>query len=139
MRPPVTITVGDTPPPRTVGPLTITDIVRFAGAGGDFNPLHHDPAFAARAGFPTVIAHGQLTAGLLSSWVTDWLGVEHLRAFEVRFLAPVLAGETLTLTGTVTEVQSSDHSSVATVELLATKSDGVVAVKGRARALVGAA
>ena len=58
---------------RTVGPLTITDIVRFAGAGGDFNPLHHDVEFAARAGFPTVLAHGQLTAGLLAGWVSDLL------------------------------------------------------------------
>ena len=136
MRPPAPVALGDTHPPRTVGPLTITDIVRFAGAGGDFNPLHHDPAFAARAGFPAIIAHGQLTAGLLAAWVSDWFGVEHLRSFEVRFMAPVLVGDTLTLRGTVTELLPSTTGTLATVEVLVEK-DAVV-VKGKAQALVRA-
>lgn len=140
MRSPVQVAPGDSHTPRTVGPITITDIVRFAGAGGDFNPLHHDPEFAARAGFPKVIAHGQLTAGLLGGWVSDWLGVEHLRSFEVRFVGPVLVGETLTLSGAVTELLPSGKGAVgtrlATVEVLATKGDGVVVVKGTAQAVV---
>jgi acyl dehydratase len=53
------------PSPRTFGPVSQTDIVRFAGAGGDFNPLHHDREFAGAAGFERPIAMGQFTAGLL--------------------------------------------------------------------------
>jgi acyl dehydratase len=102
---------GDHPAPRLVGPITQTDIVRFAGAGGDFNPLHHDPAFAAAAGFRTVIAMGQLQAGMLAGLVTDWVGVENLREFEVRFVAPVHIGDVLELTAEVTDV----HSSAATI------------------------
>lgn len=139
MRPPVTLEPGDRPPARTVGPLTITDIVRFAGAGGDFNPLHHDVEFAARAGFPTVLAHGQLTAGLLAGWVSDLLGVEHLRGFTVRFLAPVFAGDTLTLSGTVTDIAPAavgGPDSLATLAVVATKHDGTIAVTGTAHAVV---
>lgn len=133
MRTPTTVSPGDSHPPRTVGPVTQTDIVRFAGAGGDFNPLHHDPEFAARAGFPAVISMGQLQAGLLAGWVSDWLGVEHLRSFAVRFLAPVMVGDTLTLSGEVTAVEPTPSGALATVELRGTKGPETVVVSGTAR------
>lgn len=84
-RSPLSVAPGDEPPPRETAPVSRTDIVRFAGAGGDFNPLHHDPDFAARAGFPDVIAMGQYQAGVLAGWLTDWCGVEHLLRLELRF------------------------------------------------------
>uniref|UniRef100_UPI0024B4E4FC MaoC/PaaZ C-terminal domain-containing protein n=1 Tax=Candidatus Protofrankia californiensis TaxID=1839754 RepID=UPI0024B4E4FC len=95
MRQPIRVTIGDTFPAREIGPLTQTDIVRFAGAGGDFNPLHHDPEFVRSTGFPGVISMGQMQAGMLAGWLSDWLGVEHLREFEVRFVAPVFLGDLL--------------------------------------------
>jgi 3-hydroxybutyryl-CoA dehydratase len=104
MRTPVRITAGEQVPAREIGPVTQTDVVRFAGAGGDFNPLHHDPAFAEAAGFPGVLAMGQLHAGMLASWLSDWAGVEHLRELEVRFVAPVFLGDVLRFTGEVTTV-----------------------------------
>ena len=61
-------------PAFQVGPLTRTDIVRYAGASGDFNPIHHDEAFALSAGMPGVMAHGMLSAGILASFVTRWFG-----------------------------------------------------------------
>ncbi|GAA1365174.1 acetoacetate--CoA ligase [Arthrobacter rhombi] len=82
-----------TPSPGSFGPVTQTDIVRFAGAGGDFNPLHHDASFAQAAGFDAPIAMGQFTAALLAGWLTDWCGVENLHAFEVQFKAPVKIGD----------------------------------------------
>ncbi len=94
------------PEPRTFGPVTQTDVVRFAGAGGDFNPLHHDPEHARAAGFDAPIAMGQLTAGLLAAWLTDWCGVERLRRFKVRFTAPLHLGDTVTFSGTVTAADS---------------------------------
>lgn len=104
----VSAPAGASLPPRTVGPLTQTDVLRFAGACGDFNPLHHDPALAARAGFSSPIVMGQMTAGIVAAWISDWCGVEHLLGFEVRFRAPVLVGDILTLTGVVDGVETGD-------------------------------
>lgn len=97
-------------PTGSFGPVTQTDIVRFAGAGGDFNPLHHDPDFARQAGFDAPIAMGQFTAGLLSTWLTDWCGIENLRSFELRFKAPVAIGDTVDFSARAAGVvPSSDH------------------------------
>lgn len=90
-------------PDGSFGPVTQTDIVRFAGAGGDFNPLHHDAEFAQQAGFEAPIAMGQFTAALLSTWLTDWCGVENLQAFSVQFKSPVKIGDTLTFSASVQE------------------------------------
>ncbi|UFS58136.1 MaoC family dehydratase [Subtercola endophyticus] len=94
------------PSPRRVGPVTRTDIVRFAGAGGDFNPLHHDPEAARRAGFDDVIAMGQFQAGILAGFLTDWVGVENLRSLDVRFVAPVRLGDTIEVSATVGAVRA---------------------------------
>jgi acyl dehydratase len=125
------LAVGEGPAPRDIGPITQTDVVRFAGAGGDFNPLHHDPAFAAAAGFRTVIAMGQFQAGLLAAFLTDWVGVENLREFDARFVAPVYLGDTLVLSAQVNAVENGE----AAIELSATV-DGQPVVTAHARALV---
>jgi 3-hydroxybutyryl-CoA dehydratase len=115
---------GERVPPRTVGPITQTDIVRFAGAGGDFNPLHHDPGVARAAGFEQPIAMGQLTAGLLAGLVTDWCGAENLLSYEVRFTAPLLIGDVVELAGEVTDLAiASDGRTVATVRLAARRGE----------------
>jgi acyl dehydratase len=119
VRPRKTVVVGEALPERDVGPITQTDIVRFAGAGGDFNPLHHDPAFAEQAGFDGVIAMGQMQAGMVAGWLTDWCGVEHLRELDVRFLRPVRVGAVLRFTGEITSLSTLEDQSVAGVALCA--------------------
>ena len=62
---------GDAAPAWTLAePLERQHFVRYAGASGDFNPLHYDDGFATRVGFPSVIAQGMFTAGVLSHYVT---------------------------------------------------------------------
>jgi len=130
------VAVGYKPAPRTVGPVSQTDIVRFAGAGGDFNPLHHDPEYAATAGFDRPIAMGQLIAGLLAAWLTDWCGVENLRSFEVRFIAPLKIGDLVELSGRVTAVERlASGDGVATLELRAARGQNPL-VTGRATVAV---
>jgi acyl dehydratase len=131
-RAPRTIAVGDAAPERELGPITQTDIVRFAGAGGDFNPLHHDPAFAEKAGFDTVIAMGQMQAGMLAVWLTDWCGVEHLRELDVRFLAPVRLGAVLRFTGEVIALAHVDGEQMADLAVRGTVGADEV-VRGVAR------
>jgi acyl dehydratase len=82
--------------------LSRTQIVMYAGASGDFNPIHHDETFATgAAGYPSVFAHGMLTMGLTGKMLTDWLGDGVLRSFGVRFVRQVWPGDTLTARGTV--------------------------------------
>ncbi|MEV7011482.1 MaoC/PaaZ C-terminal domain-containing protein [Streptosporangium sp. NPDC051022] len=88
-------------PAHRVGPLTRTDFVRYAGAGGDFNPIHHDETFARAAGYPSVFGHGLLTAGVLGGYAAAWLGRRNLRRFTVRYVDQVWPGDTLVLTGEV--------------------------------------
>ncbi len=115
IRTPVTLTAGQQLDAERIGPITQTDIVRFAGAGGDFNPLHHDSEYASRAGLPGVISMGQMQAGMLAAWVADLVHVEHVMSYSVRFASPLSIGETLELGGTVDSIDSA--ASLATLSL----------------------
>lgn len=83
------------PQPVVYAPLSRTDFVRYAGASGDFNPLHHDHAFAASAGMPDVMGHGMLSAGMLASAVDVWFGPGNVVRYGVRFLSPIWPGDRL--------------------------------------------
>src|ERR1700679_3045179 len=97
--------VGDSRELVLVNDLTRTRIVQYAGASGDFNPLHSDEVFAREiAGFPSVFAHGMLTMGMTGRIVTDWVGVESLTAYAVRFVGQVWPGDSLTAHATVTAI-----------------------------------
>lgn len=98
--------------------LTRTDLVRYAGASGDLNPIHYNDAAAAALGLPGVIAHGMLTMGSALRLVTDWAGdPARVLSYAVRFTKPVIvpaAGAvTLSVGGSVTAVTDG----VATVTL----------------------
>lgn len=120
---------GDAIPPFVVENLTRTDLVRYAGASGDFNPIHHDQTFAEAAGNPTVFGHGMLTAGFVSRCVTDFVGVQHLRRFKVRFATRVWPGDTITCSGKVTK-KYSDGGALIDGEVNAVNQKGEVAVYG---------
>lgn len=77
--------------------VTRTQIVRFAGAAGDFNPMHHDEPFAVAAGQPSVFAMGQLTAAILGDAVASWFGAANVAGYGVRFKDKVWPGDRLVL------------------------------------------
>ncbi len=88
------------------GPLERVDIVRYAGAAGDFNPIHIDDAYAQGAGAPTAFAMGMLPAGYLAHAVSDWFGgPQHLRRLRVRFLTRVWPGDELVCRGRVDQIE----------------------------------
>ena len=103
----------------TTEPVTRVQIARYAGAVGDFNPIHLDDAFAAKAGLPSVIAHGPLTLALILDVIVAQLGREALSSFDARLRAPVFPGDQLTVTPSEEGVQVSNQSDtvVATVTL----------------------
>lgn len=118
-----------------LGPVTRTQIVRFAGAGGDFNPMHHDEPFAQAAGQPGVFAMGQLSAALLARFAAHWLGAPTLRSLSVRFTAKVWPDDELELAGRVVEEVEVSGEACWRCELTAARPGGEVA----ARAVVVAA
>ena len=81
------IKIGDAIPNYTSGPITRTHFVRYAGASGDFNPLHHDETFAKMIGLDSVIAHGMLIMGIAGEAMTAWVENKYLRKMSVRFLS----------------------------------------------------
>jgi acyl dehydratase len=89
----------------TSDPVTTRQLVMYAGASGDFNPIHYDQEHARKAGLGGVIAHGMFTMGLAGRCVTDWAGPTRVvRSIRGRFLHPVKPGDRvrigLTVTGT---------------------------------------
>ncbi len=96
------LSVGDTREMVLVDDLTRTQIVQYAGASGDYNPLHTDEKFTREvAGYPGVFAHGMLTMGMTGRLLTDWVGDGRLTKYGVRFSKQVWPGDTLTATATI--------------------------------------
>ena len=128
---------GEGPAPAEFGPLTRTDFVRYQGASGDFNPIHHDEEFAKSAGFPTVFSVGMLQAGILGAYCTDWLGAENVRRFAVQFREQVWPGDHLECTAKVARKYEDGGDRKVDLELLVTrKESGGAAIKGEATFVV---
>jgi acyl dehydratase len=112
--------------------LTRTMFVKYAGASGDFNPMHHDDTIATQVGNPSVFGHGMLTMGLAGRVLTDWFGPEAIRRFQVRFAKQVWPGDVLTATARVTDVREEGGETLADLELVVTSDKGTEAVRGAA-------
>jgi acyl dehydratase len=125
--------VGDRHSQVVVADLSRTQIVQYAGASGDYNPLHTDERFAREAaGYPGVFAHGMLTMGMTGRMITDWVGDGRLLSFGVRFTSQVWPGDTLTTTATVREITERDEEPVAELDVVTVNQDGVTVVSGTA-------
>jgi acyl dehydratase len=121
---------GDEIPAFVVEGLSRTDLVRYAGASGDFNPIHHDEHFAKAAGNPTVFGHGMLTAAFVARCLTDYVGVGALRRYKVRFQSRVWPGDTITCRGRVTKKYEADGEPRIDGEVVALTQRGETAVSG---------
>jgi acyl dehydratase len=123
--------VGDTHEAVVVEDISRSHIVKYAGASGDFNPLHHDDTKAkALGGYDSVFAHGMLSMGLTGRMLTDWLGPTALKKFGVRFTKQVWPGDTLTAKAEVTAVEDG----VATIRVVTVNQAGESVVEGEAQA-----
>lgn len=129
---PVALHEGDTMPEQRVGPLTRTDFVRYAGAGGDLNPIHHDEPFAHAAGMPSVFGMGMLHAGMLGVQLARWVGPNAIRTFTVRFTGQVWPGDVLTFGGQVDAVEGP----LAELTLTVTRQTGDQVLKATAAVAV---
>lgn len=134
------VAVGDELPPLSLR-VTRADLVRYAGASGDLNPIHWSDRVAGGVGLPGVIAHGMLTMALAGRLVTEWVGdPAAVRSYGVRFTRPVVVpdddeGAPLEVTGKIGGItQAENGDRIATIAITA-RSDGRT-VLGRATAEV---
>jgi acyl dehydratase len=125
---------GDEMPPLVKPPIQQIQLTRYAGASGDFNPIHQDDAFARAAGMGGVFAHGMLSMGFVAQSVTDWVGVGRVGKLSVRFAALVRLGDVITCRGKVLEKRpaKSGRDQDVDLELWADNQKGEKVITGRA-------
>lgn len=97
------VRVGDEIPKLVTAPVTHLQLVRYAGASGDFNPLHTDPKIGEMIGTGGIIAHGMLIMGFVGQMLSDYIGPQALKKFGVRFKGMTHLDDEITCTGTITE------------------------------------
>ena len=124
------LTEGQQLPPREFGPISRTDIVRYQGASGDFNPIHHDEPFARDAGYSSVISVGMLQAGYVGTYFVDLFGPESVCEIRVRFRDTVVPGDVLRCVGTVVAAEEVDSARLLRIEVSLERVSGGTVVSG---------
>ena len=124
------VQVGDAIPKLTKPSLTHVQLVRYAGASGDFNPLHTDPEFGKMVGTGGIISHGMLIMGFVGQMLSDYVGPTALRKFGVRFKGMTHLDDIITCTGTITEKYEADGETRIAGKVQAADQNGDVKVSG---------
>lgn len=120
---------------RLVDDLKRTQIVQYAGASGDYNPLHTDEIFTTQvAGYPSVFAHGMLTMGMTGKMLTDYVGDTRLTKYGVRFTSQVWPGDTLDSTATLKAITQEGGNTLADFDVSTVNQNGVEVLSGYAQA-----
>ena len=114
--------------------LTRTDLVMYAGASGDYNPMHHDEVKAKEAGLPSVFGHGMFSMGFLGKALTDYVGVGNVAKYKVRFAKQTWPGETFITKVVVTGKRKENGANLVDLECSLVNQDGEVKVAGEATA-----
>ncbi|RJP34835.1 MAG: dihydroxy-acid dehydratase [Actinobacteria bacterium] len=125
------ISEGDESPELSLE-VTRTHIVKYAGAGGDFNPIHTDEAFATSIGLPSVFAMGLMQGGYLARALADWVGVGNVRLYKIRFTGQVWPGETIICKGKVARKYEQDGKKLVDCELSVVNHNGESKIAGTA-------
>jgi len=129
--------VGDTYTERLVEDLKRTQIVQYAGASGDYNPLHTDEIFTTKvAGYPSVFAHGMLSMGMTGRMLTNYVGDGRLTKLGVRFTSQVWPGDTLDSTATVEALRNEGGKHFVDLVVTTVNQNGVEVIKGNATARI---
>ena len=129
------LNVGDTHEETVVTNLSRTQIVQYAGASGDYNPVHSDEVYATqKAGYPSVFAHGMLTMGLTGKMLTNYVGDGRLIKYGVRFTNQVWPGDTLVAMATVDALLKDGGQNLVDLTISTANQDGTVVITGTATA-----
>ena len=129
------IKVGDSYSEMIVEDLTRTQIVQYAGASGDYNPVHSDEKFVTEvAGYPTVFAHGMLTMGMTGRMITNYVGDGQLTYYGVRFVNQVWPGDTLTARAEIAAIREENGETLVDLAISTTNQDENFVLTGNATA-----
>ena len=126
------VNVGDVLPELVKGPIQQIQLTRYAGASGDFNPIHQDEEFARASGMGGVFGHGMLTMGFVGQCVTDWAGAGTVKKLGVRFAGLVRLKDVITCKGRVLAKASKNGTHLVELELSAENQKGEKVVTGKA-------
>lgn len=125
-----TVRVGDELPALAKSPVDRVQLSRYAGASGDFNPVHVDETYAKSIGMPTVYAPGMLVMGFLGQLISDWARGAQLRKYSVKFIKIVWPGDTVVCKGRVTDRWGDSGRYFAEIDLWAENQKGELVMKG---------
>ena len=129
--------VGDTHEAHIVNNLTRTQLVQYAGASGDYNPIHTDEVYTTKvAGYPSVFAHGMLTMGMTGKMLTNYVGDGRLTRFGVRFTRQVWPGDTLTTKATVETIREEGGQHFVDLAVSTMNQEGAEVLGGYASARI---
>ncbi len=124
------IQAGDIMPPLVKDPVEKVQLVKYAGASGDFNPLHTDPEVGKAVGTGGQIAHGMLVMGFVGQAITNWIPKKYLKKFGVRFAGMTRPGDVVTVTGKVAGTVESGTEKLILCEVEARNQAGTLLVSG---------
>lgn len=124
------VNVGDVIPKLEKDAVTKDQIWRYAGASGDFNPLHMDDEWGTMAGLGGRVAHGMLIMGFVGQAVTTFVPKKYLRRFSVRFGGMTRPGDAITITGTVKDKRSENGQNIIGCEVIAQDQNGDTKITG---------
>lgn len=122
--------IGNTFPEITYPPVTKIQLVRYAGASGDFNPIHTDDEAAHRSGLKGVIAQGPMVMGFLGQAIVRWVPKRTLKKFKVRFMGMTFPGDIITVSATVAEKLETKKEIKIICDTVAKDQNGEIKISG---------
>lgn len=123
--------VGDVIPEITFDEITQVQLIKYAGAAGDFNQIHTVPSYAKEAGLDGTIAHGMLVMGMLGKLISDWSGVKNVTKYGVSFKSKTVPGDILTAKGEIKKITPNDGFTLVDCKVFIEDSKGDIKIDGK--------
>lgn len=125
------LNVGDIIPEMTFDELTQVQLIKYAGAAGDFNPIHTVPSYAKEAGLDGTIAHGMLIMGMLGKLISDWSGIKNVVKYGVSFKSKTVPGDILTAKGEIKKITQNDGHTLINCKVFIEDALGDIKIDGK--------
>lgn len=125
------LNVGDIIPEIKFDEITQVQLIKYAGAAGDFNPIHTVPSYAIEAGLDGTIAHGMLIMGMLGKLVSDWSGIKDVVKYGVSFKSKTVPGDVLVAKGEIKKITPTDDYNLVDCKVFIEDTNGDVKVEGK--------